>query len=105
MCFSPATEINDPPFDGRLSNRYGYRTVNPRAAQIELNTDVSGSPVCSHVRYQMRSHIGTIKPNDGRKLPLILNFSCFVNRIYSPTVPAAAVENTSAVGFNTSVIR
>ena len=50
----------DPPFDGRLSNRYGYLTVNPRAAQIELNTDVSGSPVCSHVRYQMRSHIGII---------------------------------------------
>ena len=60
MCFSPSIEIMDPPFDGRLSNRYGYLTVNPRAAQIELNTDVSGSPVCSHVRYQMRSHIGII---------------------------------------------
>ena len=81
MCLSPAREISAPPFDGRLSNRYGYRTVKPRAAQIELNTDVSGSPVCSHVRYQMRSHIGIIKPRDGRKLPRNLNLSCFVSRM------------------------
>ena len=72
---------------------------------MEQNTEVTGSPVKSQVRYQTRSHmaIAGIQERNIRSFLLIRNVP--VTRRNRNTVPAASVENTSDVGFNTMVIR
>ena len=77
---------------------YGYFTLKPIFSQKLANTDVTGTPVRSQVRYHNPAvaNVGRIQV----KKPLLSCFPAFpkISRHTSPTLPKA-VENTRAVGL------